>query len=132
MSYNLHLLAFRFSVCIYIVCCFQYLFSILTVHQPVIRCRETKNRKTNKQTNKTATEISSIEIIEEFNVENAFWFKLFKLFLRRLKNLRFSSVFFNSAVRFDLFSIIVVIKKIEKRVEILCVCVKGKKARSNF
>ena len=93
MSYNLHLLAFRFSVCIYIVCCFQYLFSILTVHQPVIRCRETKNRKTNKQTNKTATEISSIEIIEEFNVENTFWFKLFKLFLRRLKNLKFSSAF---------------------------------------
>ena len=39
-----------------------------------------RNEKTEKQTNKTAVEISSIEIIEKFNVENVFRLKLFKLF----------------------------------------------------
>ena len=93
MSYNLHLLAFRFSVCIYIVCCFQYFFfnsNRSSASVKMWRNEKQKNKQTNKQTNKTATEISSIEIIEEFNVENTFWFKLFKLFLRRLKNLKFS------------------------------------------
>ena len=51
-----------------------------------------RNEKTEKQTNKTAVEVSSIDIIEKLNVENVFRLKLlncFRIFKESKKGIHF-------------------------------------------